>query len=167
VGCAANSFAGLLVTVAMMVIGALTTVGGTVPGPGVTLPDVPPSPLPQATLTPAEAALAVLDENAAAIVAEDLDRYLATLHEGTPLYEFTAQTMRALFDTYDLDVVIEGAEVLTQSDEEIVVRVMQVTRKISGVDFADNRRTLIHTLRLSGGAWKIYRTDVISVEYFS
>ncbi|MBP8973499.1 MAG: hypothetical protein KBH93_06445 [Anaerolineae bacterium] len=166
-GCAANSFAGLLVAVAMMVIGALTTVSGTAPGPTVTVPDIPPSPLPEATLTPPEAALAVLDENAAAIVAEDLDRYLATLHEDAPLYEVTADTMRALFESYDLDVSIEGAEVLAQSDEEIVIRVVQVTRRISGTDFADNRRTLVHTLRLSGSVWKIYRTDVFSVEYFS
>jgi hypothetical protein len=127
----------------------------------------PPSPVSGAPLAAEEAALAVLRENAAAIVARDLDRYVATLDESAPAYETTVDTMRALLDSYTLEVVLEEAEVLEQTDDRIVIRLVQTTRKISGLDFADNKRTVIHILRLVDGAWKIYASDIVSTEYLS
>jgi xanthine dehydrogenase molybdenum-binding subunit len=45
------------------------------------------------------------------------------------------------------------------------VRVTQVTRKVSGPAFRDNRATLLHALRKSGGQWKFYNTVVLKIEY--
>lgn len=147
-----------------VVIVVLTREGtGQTPDPS----PAPPSPASDLPLTPEEAALAVLGENAAAIIARDLDRYLATLDESAPSYEATADTMRALLDSYTLHVVLEGAEVLEQSDDQIVIRLVQTTRKISGPDFADNKRTVSYTLRLVDDAWKIYDTEIVSTEYLS
>jgi hypothetical protein len=107
----------------------------------------------------------LLEENLRAMEVEDLERLKQTLHPDTVFYYSTVNMSRELFDTYDLDYEIEKAELLSESGDEMRVRVVQVTRKISGPEFRDNRITVVHTLRRANGEWKLYATEVAKITY--
>jgi hypothetical protein len=50
-------------------------------------------------------------------------------------------------------------------DREAKVRFSQVTRKISGPEFRDNRVSGVHVLRKLNGEWKLFDTERIKVDY--
>jgi hypothetical protein len=118
----------------------------------------------QATPTE-EDARAVLIENVRAANAEDLDRYMATIHPNSPLYTTTKDLLEDAFKTYDLGYELTRAEVVEQSDTQATVAFVLTTRKINGPAFRNNRVTGTMYLRKVGSAWKIYDQKVSNVEY--
>ncbi|HEX9252481.1 MAG TPA: hypothetical protein VF870_09575, partial [Ignavibacteriaceae bacterium] len=68
---------------------------------------------------------------------------------------------------YDLNYKIENIKVLEQNDNEAKVEFTQVTTKIKGPDFKNNKTTGIHTLRKDGDSWKIYSTEMTNVEFLN
>jgi hypothetical protein len=116
-------------------------------------PDIPPD------------IMAALEENLRAAEAEDLLAYMATIHEDSDLYGSTESLMENLFELYDLDYEVETLELVSLAGGEAKLRVTQVTRKVSGPAFRDNRITVLHALRKSGGQWKFYNTVVLKIEY--
>jgi ketosteroid isomerase-like protein len=108
---------------------------------------------------------AVLYENVRAANAEDLDRYMATIHTSSPSYATTESTLASAFDTYDLAYELTQANVLEQSDSEATISFVLTTRKISGPAFRDNRVTGTMTLRKEDGVWKIYDQRISNIEY--
>lgn len=108
--------------------------------------------------------LAVVHQNLKTAAQEDLEGYMATIHEESPGYEQTRQTMKELFETYDLDYELVEARVLEKSEDSATVSFVQITRKKSGPDFTDTRSSGRHLLKKSGQKWKIYSSELQKVE---
>ena len=83
----------------------------------------------------------------------------------SPSYDTTSSTTRKLFEEYELKSGLEKIEPLSLTDGEAKVKFVQVTQKISGPAFRDNRVMGVHTLRKDGGIWKILSTEATAVVY--
>jgi ketosteroid isomerase-like protein len=109
---------------------------------------------------------AVIEENAQALEAGDVDRYMETMHPESPIYDRTRSQTEALLQQVSageltVEVTIESADV---SGDRADVEVVQTTRAdISG--FRDNRAHQTHELRTYQGEWRIYNSAVEDVEY--
>ena len=103
--------------------------------------------------------LKVLRQNINATKAKDVQGVLATIHEDSPQLESTKRGMEYVFNNYDLDYILEEAEVIEVNGDEAKVYYVQFTKALSGTGFADNRAEGIHIMKKSGDKWKIYKTE--------
>lgn len=108
----------------------------------------------------------LVKNNAALFVKEDLVGYIATLDPESPEIADTKAMMAELFSKYDLKINIESVRVLKVNEDKADVEVDQVTEKVTGGDFRNNRVKIVHHLKKINGAWKIYGSDTIRIEYF-
>lgn len=74
--------------------------------------------------------------------------------------------MVELFRDYDLKLDIESVRILKISENKADVEVQQVTSKVSGEEFRDNRTKIVHQLKKVDGAWKISGSKPIKIDYF-
>jgi PBP1b-binding outer membrane lipoprotein LpoB len=96
---------------------------------------------------------------------EDLEGVMTTVHPKSPNYAATEAMAKQIFDRYDLNYKIENIKVLEENDKEAKVEFTQVTTKIKGKDFKNNKATGIHTLKKDGDSWKVYSTEMVNVEF--
>lgn len=112
---------------------------------------------------------AAIDEliktNAAFFQKEDLDGYIATLDPSSPEIENTKTMMVELFKNYDLKLDIENVKILKLGEKNADVEVVQVTKKVTGGDFRDNRTKIVHHLKKINDAWKISGSTTIRIDY--
>lgn len=106
--------------------------------------------------------LAAVKKNIDAMNTENIEEYMSVID--TPNYEEMKATVQSLFDAYDLKVEVSDLKVKKQTDTEAEVSCTQITKKVSGPEFKDNKTKAVHYLKKVDGNWKIYKTDVISVE---
>ena len=101
--------------------------------------------------------------------AENLDGYMATLHDSAPGRSSTRDMMKVAMNDFDLEYRILEWELLSIDDDSAKVRVLQLTRKIRGDQpFRDNQLEVVHHLKkASDGQWKIYSSDFKDVEYLN
>ena len=90
---------------------------------------------------------------------------LAEMHPEAPGLDRTRQTTEGVTATYDLLYMIQSLSLEAVNEDEARVRFQQLTEKVSGPEFRSNRVAGIHTLRKYQGAWKIYYTQVLKIEY--
>jgi len=109
----------------------------------------------------------VIEANAAYMNDEDLEGVMTTVHPKSPSYDGVETMAKQIFERYDLNYKIENIKVLEQNDNEAKVEFTQVTTKIKGPDFKNNKTTGIHTLRKDGDSWKIYSTEMTNVEFLN
>jgi ketosteroid isomerase-like protein len=108
----------------------------------------------------------VIYDNLKAYQDENLNAVMATIHEQSPLYADTRTITEQIFNLYDLKYKLESVRVIEESDEEARVRAVQITEKISGPDFRDNKIVAIHVLKKAAdGEWKIYSSEIESIDY--
>lgn len=107
----------------------------------------------------------LIQANAAYMNEEDLEGVMTTVHPKSPSYEGTEAMAKQIFERYDLNFKIENIKVIEQNDKEAKVEFTQVTTKIKGTDFKNNKTTGIHTLRKDGDSWKVYSTEMVNVEF--
>lgn len=107
----------------------------------------------------------VVTANIEFLIKEDLDGYMSTLHPKCPDYAYVPSTLKNFFETYNIDYKIEKMQILKKNKNEAQVRVTQLTTKISGPEFRNNRAILLHTLKRDGISWKFYSTVIEKVEY--
>lgn len=109
---------------------------------------------------------AVIEENAQALEAGDVDRYMETMHPESPIYDRTRSQVESLLQQVSageltVEVTVESADV---SGDRADVEVVQTTRaEIAG--FRDNRTHQTHELRTYQSEWRIYNSAVEDVEY--
>lgn len=113
----------------------------------------------------ADEILSTVKQNAEALNNEDIDAYMATLHEGSPAYESTGEKLTQSFEQFDLKITVENLKVVEASGEEAKVEFVQVTKSGENSDFNDNRMKGVHLLRKTGDEWKIYKTEVRNIDY--
>lgn len=107
----------------------------------------------------------LIKANAEYLNKEDFDGAMSTIHPQSPSYATTESLIKKIFERYDLNYKIESIKILEENDNEAKVEFTQVTKKIKGPDFKDNRATGIHTLRMDGDSWKVYSTEMTNIEF--
>ena len=107
----------------------------------------------------------LIKANAEYMNEEDLEGVMTTVHPKSPNYAATEAMAKQIFDRYDLNYKIENIKVLEENDKEAKVEFTQVTTKIKGKDFKNNKATGIHTLKKDGDSWKVYSTEMVNVEF--
>jgi predicted small lipoprotein YifL len=109
--------------------------------------------------------IASVSENLKAMENEDVDATMATIDENSPGYQSTKDLIKVIFEQYDLKYELSDLKVIEKNKNEAKVSFTQVTRKVSGPEFRDNKITGVHTLRLSRGKWKIFNSVVKTTDY--
>ncbi len=66
---------------------------------------------------------------------KDVNAYMATIHPDTPGYPATSDMAEKLFKTYDLRYTLEKTEILSMSESEATLHVIQTTEAVSGPEF--------------------------------
>jgi hypothetical protein len=111
--------------------------------------------------------LAAINENLTAMEREDVNATMATIDENSPGYATTKDLIKVIFDEYDLKYEISDLKVVEKKGNEAKVSFTQVTRKVSGPEFRDNKITGLHTLRYTGGKWRIFDSAVQTTDYLN
>ena len=109
--------------------------------------------------------LAVVRANADALNREDLSAAIALMHPDSPGLQQTKEMSEKLFQAYDLRYTVKDLAVESVTGDEAKVRFSQVTEKLSGPAFRNNRVDGIHILKKQNGEWKLYNTQVTKIEY--
>jgi hypothetical protein len=105
------------------------------------------------------AVLSAVKDNLKAMEKKDMDGVMATIHPDSPSYGSTKDVLLDLFKKYDLRFTLTGLEIVSATPEEVKVRFMQQTERLSGPeDLQSSRCEVVHTLRKDHGKWKIYNT---------
>ena len=105
--------------------------------------------------------LAVVNENLEATKAEDKDRVLATIHEQSPQYSSTVQGLEFVFMNYDLEFLMEKAEVIEISENDAKVYYILTTRSVKGRGFLNKRDEGIHHLKKQDGKCLLTKIHLI------
>lgn len=108
---------------------------------------------------------ALVNANAEFMNQENFDGVMSTIHPQSPSYEMTEKMVKKIFEVYDLNYKIEKLKVLEKNDKEAKVEFIQVTTKLKGPDFKNNKTTGVHTLKMDGDSWKIFSTEVQDLEF--
>jgi len=97
---------------------------------------------------------------------------IAMMHPEAPGLDRTRQTTEQVTATFDLLYMLQELTLESADEDEAKVRFTQITQKVSGPDdpqkglvFRNNKVVGIHTLRKYQGAWKIYYTQVLKIDY--
>ncbi|QQS35578.1 MAG: hypothetical protein IPM56_15205 [Ignavibacteriales bacterium] len=96
---------------------------------------------------------------------KDLDSYMSTIHSENPGYENIHQYMGEVFFKYDIRYELVETEIISDEDDEVKVRFIQITSKKDGDNIKKNQVNGIYTLRKDAGFWKIYNTDVTDSKF--
>ncbi len=112
--------------------------------------------------------LPLLNENVKAMEDENIDLYMKAVHPSSPSYAQSRKQAEELFAKYDLDVNLDSIKVISATNDEIVIEVVQTTKRIGGAeDFKNTKTTARHTLRKDGDTWKIYSTAIQDIGYIN
>lgn len=112
------------------------------------------------------AIISAIYENIAANNAENIDRYMATIHTQSRDFDSTREKIETLYQNYDLVATIRGVEIVQYSQTEARVSFILETRKQGGPDFRDNRISGTFILRPENGQWKLFDQIVTKIQYF-
>lgn len=92
----------------------------------------------------------VVEANAKYMNEENFDAVMNTIHKESLAYPATESMIKQLFDGYDLEYKIAGMKVLEENDTEAEVEFVQITTKLKGPAFKNNKATGVHTLKKDG-----------------
>jgi hypothetical protein len=112
-----------------------------------------------------EAVTAVVYANINAHNNEDVDGYIATIHEDAPNRNSYRATLNDMYRNFDLWHTISDVEVVKITNREAQVSFVLTTEKIRGPDFRDNVVTGVFILRKEDGEWKLYDREIEDVKY--
>ena len=109
----------------------------------------------------------VIYSNAEYLNNEDLSGVMSTIDPESELYSSTEILVEKLFERFDLKFIVENIEVIEQTDEYAKVSFTQLTMKVSGPQFKNNRIKGYHTLRKSDGSWLISNTEILETNFIN
>ncbi len=117
--------------------------------------------------TEEEAIKDVVYKNTEARNNEDVAAYINTMDKDSRNYDRLEEMMNTIFQTYDLNYQVKDLKVTEIKDDEAKVKFVQITKKVKGPTFRDNRVEGVHTLRKTNGEWKIYDTQITKMDYLN
>ena len=107
----------------------------------------------------------VVYSNAEYLTNEDLSGVMSTIDPESDQYSSTEAIVENLFELYDLKFIVESIEIIEQTEERVKVSFTQLTMKVSGPEFKNNRIKGYHTLRKSDGSWLMLDTKILETNY--
>lgn len=109
----------------------------------------------------------VIEANAKYMNEEKFDEAMNTIHKDSPAYPATESMLKQLFERYDLNYKVVIIKVTEEANVEAKIEFVQITSKLSGPEFKNNKATGIHTLKKDGDSWKIYSTEMTDVQFLN
>lgn len=109
----------------------------------------------------------VIEANAKYMNEEKFDEAMSTIHKDSPAYPATESMLKQLFERYDLNYKVVSMKVTEETDLEAKIEFVQITSKLKGPEFKNNKATGIHTLKKDGDSWKIYSTEMTDVQFLN
>lgn len=109
----------------------------------------------------------VIEANAKYMNEEKFDEAMNTIHKDSPAYPATESMLKQLFDRYDLNYKVVSMKVTEETDLEAKIEFVQITSKLKGPEFKNNKATGVHTLKKDGDSWKIYSTEMTDVQFLN
>lgn len=106
----------------------------------------------------------VIEANLKYMNEEKYDEVMNTIHKDSPSYPASEIMIKQLFERYDLHYKIESMKVLEDNNSEAKIEFVQVTQKLNGPEFKNNKATGIHIVKKDGDSWKIYSTEIKEVK---
>ena len=98
---------------------------------------------------------------------EDVAEYISTMDKDNRNYGRLEDMMNKIFSTYDLHYQVKDIKITQLKEDEAEVQFVQITKKIKGPTFRDNRIEGVHTLHKTNGEWKIYDTRITKMDYLN
>ena len=98
---------------------------------------------------------------------EDVAEYISTMDKDSRNYGRLEDMMNKIFSTYDLHYQVKDLKITELKEDEAKVQFVQITKKIKGPTFRDNRIEGVHTLHKTNGEWKIYDTQITKMDYLN
>lgn len=109
----------------------------------------------------------VIEANAKYMNEEKFDEAMNTIHKESPAYPATESMLKQLFERYDLNYKVVSMKVTEETNVEAKIEFVQITSKLTGPEFKNNKATGIHTLKKDGDSWKIYSTEMTDVQFLN
>lgn len=115
----------------------------------------------EASSEDANEALNVLVESVEMINSKDLDGYANLI--GEEIRDGNREAVRPLFEEQNATVEIDGVEMISESDDEVIIAMKQHTKtEIIGEDgIHETTVTAEHTLIREDGDYKIYESNLV------
>ena len=105
-----------------------------------------------------------IEDSFNALKTENLDKYLATIDESTPMYQSSKVFAPFIFKTFDLDYKVENIKIISNENDKAVAEVTVAIKKINGPKFVDSRTISSTVLVKKNGQWKIQSTATTKTE---
>ena len=106
----------------------------------------------------------MMESQIVAMNKEDVDAYMETIDPDSPAYAPTKESMKKLFDLYDLDAKLNSFELVSEKEDEAQIRTKITTLKIKGPAFTDNKVTASHTVKKKDGKWLVVASEIENIE---
>ena len=106
----------------------------------------------------------VVEANAKYMNEEKYDEAMNTIHKDSPSYPASEIMIKQLFERYDLNYKIVSMKVIEDNNSEAKIEFVQITTKLNGPEFKNNKATGIHRLKKDGDSWKIYSTQMTDIQ---
>lgn len=109
----------------------------------------------------------VLEGNILALENENMDEYMSKVytHAEQTTFAEIKKMLSDIFEDFDLAYELRDFEFLSISEQEVKVRVTQITTLVEGENFRDNESIFIHTLKPQKEEWKFFDSEVESIKY--
>ena len=105
----------------------------------------------------------IFDANLQACQDEDLDK---ALEISVPENRHTLKPIfKSLFDMYDLSYRLDSFKLVSATEDSAVVEIVQITKKIKGPAFKDNKLTANFTFVRKEGKWYNTNVDLKEIEF--
>jgi hypothetical protein len=114
---------------------------------------------------PVSSPLTVIRTQLDALNRQNLNASMDGIHPSSPMFQSTKEFGEVIFKNYKLRFTLQNLALESITADTAKVRFTQITKKISGPEFRNNRLTGIHTLKKHQGKWKIYDSKTIKIEY--
>lgn len=115
-------------------------------------------------ISPEDAIKKVVQDNITAMNEENLDKYMATIDMNSSVAENTRDMLKNLFSVYDLKSEIQDIKVKNLTDTTADVECVQITKKINGPEFMNNKISILHHMKKINGEWKFSTSEVLNTE---
>jgi hypothetical protein len=120
----------------------------------------------QDSLPSDEELISVIRENFNAWNRKDLQGIMSTIDPASPYYSQSETMTGQVLQAYELKIELKSVKVIDKKIDEARLRIVQVTKKVSGPAFRDNETISVQTLKKIQGKWKIADSKLEDVKYY-
>ncbi len=86
-------------------------------------------------------------------------------HPENLIFNASKEHLQTILLTYKLDTHYTNIQILQEQEEIIIVRLLQITKKVDGPDFKDNTMDMVLILKKDIQEFKILSSAPISTEF--